>query len=161
MKAVGEGLFATVPVSEIVRLGLSIDPPEAAPYVLVVDDERLVADTLTQVLRNAGYAVDVAYDAETALAMADVAPPELLVAEALMPGISGIELATRLRTQIPDCGILLISVDAVGRELMGEAQNMGDGFTLMRKPMLPEEFLQELAKLTKGRDLNVEPTAGA
>ncbi len=62
------------------------------PVVLVVDDESAIADTLTEILSRSGYAAMTAYDGNEALETALVTPPEMLITDVILPGMSGIEL---------------------------------------------------------------------
>jgi len=70
--------------------------------VLVVDDNRDAADSLSELLRLLGYRVSAAYDGDTALAMATREPPLAVFLDLNMPGISGREVLTALR-EMPDC----------------------------------------------------------
>jgi len=56
-----------------------------SPVVLVVDDEPLVADTLSAILTRAGYSTLTAYDGPTALELGTDAPPELLISDVAIP----------------------------------------------------------------------------
>src|SRR5581483_436084 len=104
-----ENNFATVAVSEILQMGLCPDTTRPAPYLLVVDDEPLIADTLGLIFRNQGYAVATSYDAESAIEIAELAPPQVVITDFVLPGMNGVELAFFLRDLIPDCRIVLIS----------------------------------------------------
>jgi signal transduction histidine kinase len=76
---------------------------------LVVDDEDLVRASTADMLGELGYHVIEARSAEEALAMMDASPFDLLVTDHLMPGLSGIELADRVRARRPAMRILVIS----------------------------------------------------
>jgi CheY-like chemotaxis protein len=67
------------------------------PKVLVVDDEPIIADTLTMILATSGYDSRPAYSGEMALEMARSFKPDPLITDVVMPGISGIEAATKIR----------------------------------------------------------------
>jgi CheY-like chemotaxis protein len=136
--------FATVPISEIDDKQVILHTTPLATYVLVVDDEPMVADTLTQVLRMAGYAVATAYNGETALSFAELVPPQILLSDVRMPGMDGIELAIRLCDVVPDCEVLLLSADDQTKRLAGP-QCSGYHFRFLRKPFHPERLLQELS----------------
>lgn len=66
--------------------------------LLLVDDDRLVLATLSQGLRDAGYAVDTADSGTAALELAARTAFDLAILDIRMPGLSGIDLAMRLRT---------------------------------------------------------------
>jgi DNA-binding NtrC family response regulator len=135
--------FATVPISALGEKALMADTGRPAPYVLVVDDDAMIADTLAQILRDAGYAVATAYDAETALELAELAPPHIVISDICMPDMDGIELAVRLFASVPDCQIVLTSGNAHCAEWI-EAHPSAHRFRFLAKPFPPERLLEEL-----------------
>jgi PleD family two-component response regulator len=58
--------------------------------VLVVDDEELITDTLREILRPAGFDVQIASDGWAALEVAAVFRPHYLLTDVLMPGMNGV-----------------------------------------------------------------------
>ncbi|MEO7327943.1 MAG: sigma-54 dependent transcriptional regulator [Minicystis sp.] len=70
-----------------------------APTILVVDDERNIRRTLELVLRGEGYAVTEAGSAEEALRLLEggESPVDLAIIDIMLPGMSGLDLLTRLR----------------------------------------------------------------
>jgi two-component system OmpR family response regulator len=77
--------------------------------VLVVDDERKMADLLRRGLGEAGFAVEVAGSGEAASAMAREVHFEAIVLDVLLPGIDGIETCRRLRADGIDVPVVLLS----------------------------------------------------
>ena len=77
-------------------------------HVLVVDDNRYLADSVALLLEDQGFEARVAYSAEEAWAQAKRTPPEVVILDIRMPGIGGLELARALRAaaQLP---LLLIA----------------------------------------------------
>ncbi len=131
-------------------MGVCPDMTPPAPYLLVVDDERLIADTLGLIFRHHGYAVAVAYDAESAIEIAELAPPDVVIADFALPGMNGVELAFRLQALIPNCGILLVSGHP--DQAYRFASTMpGREFRCFAKPVNPNELLEEIAKLLAGK----------
>lgn len=65
--------------------------------LMVVEDDRLVLATVTQGLRQAGYEVHAADSGEQALELLEQADVDLVVLDIRMPGLSGVELAERLK----------------------------------------------------------------
>lgn len=70
--------------------------------ILVVDDEAELAEAVARGLRREGYAVDVAFDGESALDKASLTPYDLVCLDVTMPGIDGLEVCDRLREDPPD-----------------------------------------------------------
>lgn len=90
-----------------------------------------------------------AYDGQEAMEIALLTPPELLITDVSMPGMSGIELAITLRRVFPDCKILLFSGDVATAGLLAVAQRAGHTFTLLSKPVHPEELLARVSESLK------------
>jgi DNA-binding response OmpR family regulator len=123
------------------------------PVVLVVDDESVIADTLTEILSRSGYAAITAYDADEALEIALTTPPEMLITDVILPGMNGIELAIKIRRIFPDCKILLFSGQAATVDLLASANGAGHHFNLLSKPIHPRDLL---AKVSEGlKDIGV------
>jgi CheY-like chemotaxis protein/two-component sensor histidine kinase len=77
--------------------------------VLLVDDEELVRMSTAAMLADLGYEVVEAGSGEEALELLVGNPPDLLLTDHLMPGMSGVELANAARTRIPSLPTLIIS----------------------------------------------------
>jgi DNA-binding response OmpR family regulator len=134
-------------------------PPEDTsayrPVVLVVDDESAIADTLTEILSRSGYAAMTAYDGNDALETALLTPPEMLITDVILPGMSGVELAITIRRIFPDCKILLFSGQASTADLLTTAKREGHHFTLLSKPVHPRDLLACVAESLKQRGMQV------
>ncbi len=129
----------TVAVAELRNIGLQPDRLAPRPVALVVDDERMIADTLVAILRLHDFAAFAAYDAAGALEFASLIPPDVLVSDVLMPGMNGIELAIALTAAVPDCKVLLIS---------GSARSSNERrFSVLAKPIHPTDLLARVAAL--------------
>lgn len=137
--------IATIPIAELAARGLLPHSAPVAFYILVVDQDRLTADALANVLRATGYGVIAAYDSETALEIARVAPPELLLAELCMRGVSGLEFSHQLLRLAPDCKVLLLSEGSY--PWLDSLLGLGKNFVLFEKPIAPEQLLAEVSKL--------------
>jgi CheY-like chemotaxis protein len=118
------------------------------PVVLVVDDERAIADSLVTILNRSGYAAEAAYDGKSALEMALLVPPELLLADVAMPGMGGIELAIAVQRAVPDCRVLLLSEQAATSDLLPHVRSAGqDEFNFLTKPVHADVLLAETSRL--------------
>jgi CheY-like chemotaxis protein len=113
--------------------------------VLVVDDEPVIADTLTTIMRNAGYEAATAYDASSALAKCESFCPELIIADVIMPKTNGLTMAILAKQRHPGCKILLFSGQAATANLLGNARESGYDFEILLKPVNPKDLLASLA----------------
>lgn len=139
--------FPTVSIADLEARHLCADNTPRRPVALVVDDEQVIADTLVVILNNAGYATRAAYDGESALEMALLVPPELLITDVVMPGMSGIQLAIAVKQIVPDCKTLLFSGQASTNDLLAQARNAGYEFAVVAKPIHPHDLLAQASRL--------------
>jgi DNA-binding response OmpR family regulator len=78
--------------------------------VLIVEDERRLAENIARSLREtAGYAVDVAFDGEDGLYMAQTNPYDLLLLDLMLPKVDGLTLLKRLRSDRGDVPVLVLT----------------------------------------------------
>jgi len=117
------------------------------PTILVVDDERLVADTVSEVLKDAGYSTITAYDGWEALDIANRCRPTFLITDVLMPRMNGVELAIALRRMQPSLRVLLFSGNAGVSDIIDESRKQGYDFDILGKPIHPNLLLKRLAEL--------------
>jgi YesN/AraC family two-component response regulator len=138
--------FEIVPLSEVPSKLSSLDS-SALPVVLVVDDEPLIANTLVAILRKQNYAATAAYNAEEALAIAKVIPPDYLITDILMPRMTGIDLAIAVKELTPDCKVLLFSGHVNVIHLEDDPRCAAYDFPMLSKPIHPDVLLANLASL--------------
>lgn len=115
--------------------------------VLVVDDEHLIADTLSAILEDSGFSASAVYSAEEAIDVARELQPDIVISDVLMPKMSGVELGIHLRKELPQARVILFSGQAATSELMRKAQADGYVFELFPKPIHPEELIAKLQAL--------------
>jgi DNA-binding NtrC family response regulator len=116
------------------------------PSILVVDDESVIANTLSTILNNSGYSAIAAYDGEAAIEMAIANPPKLLITDVVLPGMNGFDLAIMLRQIHPECKVLLFSGQAYTKELMVSPKYQIHQFDLIGKPVHPTTLLEHIKR---------------
>jgi CheY-like chemotaxis protein len=121
-------------------------PSSTAPHVFVVDDEPVIASTLAAILQMHGFSAKFFTSPLEALAAARTKSPDLLISDVEMPGVSGINLAIRMKAQYPTCKILLFSGRPSTLDLLDSARTQGHDFDLLLKPVFPPEFISEIRK---------------
>ncbi|HVO62171.1 MAG TPA: response regulator [Terriglobales bacterium] len=115
--------------------------------VLIIDDEKSVADTLVMILQSEGHEAAAAYNGPTALEKIDSFIPDCVISDVIMPGMNGIEVCATLETRHPRCQFLLFSGQASSNELVEKARADGHTWELLAKPIDPGELLTKLASL--------------
>lgn len=122
-----------------------LNSPQHPKRVLIVDSWEVTADTLQTIFTHHGYTAQAAYNAESALTIAQVWQPDLLIAEIVMfSDMNGLELARRLTALYPKCQVILFSC-LVRPELLREARALG--FEFFDKPVDPAVLLDKAASL--------------
>jgi len=150
--------FECVPIAEIAS---PPDEEECRPVVLVVDDEIAIADTLAIILSKNGFAAITAYEGKSAVEIARVIPPDLLLSDVAMPGMTGVELAITLHEQIPDCRVLLFSGQSLTVDILSDARARGYDFPMLTKPIHPSVLLESISRCLQEDAPNADSTGGS
>jgi two-component system phosphate regulon response regulator PhoB len=87
-----------------------------SPTILVVEDDPALAELLRYNLAREGFAVTTAADGDAALVTAEDSPPDLMVLDWMIPGLSGIEVCRRLRRRDATRAMPIIMLTARGEE---------------------------------------------
>jgi CheY-like chemotaxis protein len=112
--------------------------------VLVVDDEKLVADTLSEILNHFNYDASAFYSGETAIEAARLKCPDFVLSDVVMPTLNGVETVLRIREICPNARVILLSGNAATADLLRHARDQGHDFELLAKPIHPDEILKRL-----------------
>ena len=99
--------------------------------VLIVDDERTIADTLVLIFSANGYETRVSYSAEQALEIVAEWLPDLAILDVVLPKMNGVNLAILLATHCPTCRILLLSGQSLTSDILAEAATRGYKFDIL------------------------------
>lgn len=113
--------------------------------VLVVDDERSIADSLAMIFRVKGFDACVAYSGESAIESADLHKPDVLISDVVMHGMNGFETARQVCKMAPECRVLLISGQAVTVDLMRIA-DVDCRYEILNKPVPPQVLIDYIKR---------------
>jgi len=119
----------------------------AGVLILVVDDDPPSARLLRVLLAGAGAQVRTAHTAEEALSLLAGFPARLIVVDLILPGISGLLLARRIKERSPETVIVAVSV-AHGPEVERHALASGCA-ALLHKPIDVNTFVQTVTRLLR------------
>ncbi|HWY70419.1 MAG TPA: response regulator [Terriglobales bacterium] len=114
------------------------------PRVLVVDDERVIADTLAIILNQNGFTATAVYSGTGAIEKARSERPDLIISDVIMEDMNGIDAAINIRQFLPSCKILLFSGQAATADLLEKARAKGHQFEILAKPVHPQDLLAKL-----------------
>ena len=123
------------------------NPFESQPTIFVVDDEPEIAKMLAVILQMNLFDAIPYTDPQTAIDAAIASPPDYLISDIVMPGISGIDLAIRLKREAPSCKVLLFSGQPGAADLIAEAKEAGHDFVLVQKPIHPTKLVKTIRSL--------------
>jgi CheY-like chemotaxis protein len=121
-----------------------VTPEHPEPTILVVDDERVIADTLATILRSEGFEATAVYSGKAAIENARELHPGALVCDIMLGVESGIETALAIEAIWPHCRIILISGAQASGELLDAARAKGHEFEVLAKPFHPTTLIEKL-----------------
>jgi DNA-binding response OmpR family regulator len=116
--------------------------------VLIVDDDQLVADTLTLIFEKNGFKAKAAYSADEALKCAREFVPHLLLCDVTMPTRDGLSLVEDMTRELPACRILVLTGFYSNlKSVREQARKLSRPLGVLTKPCQPVELLREVAAL--------------
>ena len=115
--------------------------------VLLVEDERGLADVLRRGLEEQGYAVDHAEDGDSALAYVDTEPYDLVILDVMLPDVDGFSVCRRLRGQSRNMPVLMLTALASIEDRVAGLDSGADDY--LAKPFDPRELLARVRALLR------------
>lgn len=124
------------------------------PKILVVDDEKVVRESLFHWFEDEGYSVDTAEDALDALKQFDKGKYDLILLDMKMPGMSGIELLSKIKEIDKDSIVILITAFA---SVPTAIQSLKEGaYDYVTKPVDPDELNNLVKNAIEQKELKDE-----
>ena len=121
------------------------DVKPRARSILVVDDDDLLRDLVSECLQMAGHSVSAFSSGQEALRHCRDQPVDLLITDLTMPDMPGTELADRVRRVRPGCRLLFVSGLSHGPE------GLPLGAELLAKPFTPVDLMSAVSRALAGR----------
>jgi CheY-like chemotaxis protein len=116
--------------------------------ILIIDDEKEMADTCARVLRALGFNCLVAYDSAKAFAMIDSERPALVVSDITLPTSDGFEIARYVRQIAPEIPVVLMT--AYHTPDIARNAHAAGAAAYLRKPFLNAELVSTVKSLLGG-----------
>ena len=124
------------------------------PHLLILDEDRIMLQSLGQFLRREGYEVSTSDTVDQAMATLDSGPVELLLVDVGIPGIKPAEFLRNLRRQFPH--VVIVVITSFGSiEGAVEATKMG-AFDYLTKPIVDDEIRVIVEKAVRQQALMFE-----
>jgi DNA-binding NtrC family response regulator len=120
---------------------------KAHPRIFIVDDEPSIAQMMSVVLQMNLFDAVPFTDPTEALAAARAGAPDYLISDIVMRGMTGIELARIMQNELPGCKVLLFSGQAEAPGMVKTAEDDGQRFSFLQKPVHPTELVAALKNL--------------
>jgi two-component system alkaline phosphatase synthesis response regulator PhoP len=129
----------------------------APAKVLLIDDDPSIVDLLRTYLTKDGFQVEVARDGIAGLAKARQAHPDVVVLDIMLPGLDGLEVLRRLRSESPAYVVMLTAKAEETDKIIGLSVGADDYVT---KPFSPREVAARIrAILRRGRGADADTAA--
>jgi CheY-like chemotaxis protein len=109
--------------------------------IMVVDDESLIAETVVEILRTEGFEAFPVSSGASAVELAKILRPDVVLSDVMMPGLNGIETGIKIREIVPNCKIILFSGQAATINLLEDARRRGYTFDILAKPIKPQHLV--------------------
>ncbi len=116
-----------------------------ARKILVVDDEPLIADLLADLLTLHGHDVQKSYSGSAALLIARSFRPDVLITDVVMPGMDGVETASRVRSYAPQCRVLLVTAEVASARFLLKKHSFSGQVEILDKPVHSRQLLHTIA----------------
>lgn len=112
-----------------------------AKRVLVIEDEPNISEALRFILSRSGWQVDVSADGQRAMKEMQTAPPDLLILDVMLPGLSGFDVLRSVRADegTRDLPVLMLTAKGQGAD-RAEAERLG-ATRFMTKPFANAEVI--------------------
>jgi CheY-like chemotaxis protein len=114
------------------------------PRVLIVDDDQVIATTLSMILNRSGFEAVEAFSGPQALELAAASSFDILVTDVMMEPMNGIELAKAFCQLHSDAQIFLISGTTEAAATILADFECAHAFPLLKKPIYPGDLIERL-----------------
>jgi DNA-binding NtrC family response regulator len=122
--------------------------------ILIVEDEETLRESIKRIFTKEGYAVDTAESAEKGLELLTTAVYDVIISDIILPGIDGIEMLGKVREQIPDQIVIIVTAYA-SLDTSVKALRAG-AYDYIMKPIIHEEIKQIVRNALRQKSLQTE-----
>jgi len=117
--------------------------------VLLIEDEQNLSELIQFRLEANGYKVSTAFDGQEGLEKIKSLKPDLIILDAMLPGMNGFEVCARSKQDQSTKAIPIIMLTARAQKIDKEKARISGADSFITKPFEPADFLKEIRKLTE------------
>jgi len=118
--------------------------------VLVVEDDELMASLLSEKLRKAGFAVDLAIDGESALGKVEKGLPDIILLDLILPGMHGFDFLAKIKKDEKTKEVPVIILSNLGsRDEVQKGLRLGADDYLIKANVLIDEVITKVRNTLK------------
>lgn len=121
--------------------------------ILIIDDEKIILDLTSIILKNRGYTVLTASDASTGFGIIENQKPELVLLDYMMPGIDGLTALKEIRGRFPESYVIMFTGKG-SEEIAVELMKAGASDYIL-KPFNNQDLADRIANTLKIRDVEI------
>lgn len=122
--------------------------------VLVVDDEVTILESLSRIMKHAGYECLVAANAQEALKLLEVHPVDVVISDIRMPSMDGMQLLEQIRARYKEVDVIMMT-GFDSRDIFSRVIEAGAA-DFLAKPFHQDELLAKLMRIVRERELKAE-----
>ncbi len=129
------------------------------PTIIILEDEAALARLLTDALTRSGYAVTTYADGREGLRACQATPPDLLLADVMLPGLDGFAVVRELRRTLPELPVLFLTARGAPADVVRGFEAGGNDY--LKKPFSLDELLLRVRELLRRQAPTPPPPAEA
>ena len=119
--------------------------------ILIIEDEKILADSIKSLLESKGFESEAVYDGETGKDYAELGVYDLLILDVMMPKMNGIEVLRRLRADGNSTPVMMLTAKAQKDDRIEGFDSGADDY--LPKPFEPDELISRVRAILRRRQV--------